>query len=534
MLTEAISAGQLLAREYARVSRDKSGREKSIDEQHDANTAAVERQGWTMGDPYSDVGSASPWARKARGDFDQLVADLEADRFGAQILVLFASDRGSREVGEWSRLLKLLDVRAVQVFVTTHDRLYNPRIRRDWKTIIEDAVDAEDYSRKLSETVLRASSAAAADGEVWGPVPYGHRRQYNPRTGDLVCQEADPVESPVVAELIDRLYEGQSLMSIEKNFDARGLRSRSGKKLSAQYLREIALNPAHSGLRVHDPERWRHKTRLPWRTESATVVKAVWPAIVDTEKHAAVIQKFSERRTGRRGSEAVPRPGRAVHLLTWQPGILCGAAKVDTSSEAPSRSKLVPASGSVPGVCSSMLTIKNNPAGELQYRCGRHAHVIVPAADLDRLVTATVLEFLSRTDNFQHPEGQDAELKAVRKALIKERAEHDGLANLSVGLAAKMEPPILARIADLERQERDLTRPAELDGPLHPGDDIAVRWKAAVLPAKRDMIRLLLSPNYLGLLWLSQAGGNRWHTPPLHERMAFSCPISARPAAGSN
>jgi site-specific DNA recombinase len=41
-----------------------------------------------------------------------LIADLEQDRFGAQVLMIWESSRGSRRVGEWVRLLELCEQRA--------------------------------------------------------------------------------------------------------------------------------------------------------------------------------------------------------------------------------------------------------------------------------------------------------------------------------------------------------------------------------------------------------------------------------------
>jgi hypothetical protein len=51
-----------IAREYLRVSVDKSGRERSPEEQHADNERAAADHRWALGDPYRDVGSASRYA----------------------------------------------------------------------------------------------------------------------------------------------------------------------------------------------------------------------------------------------------------------------------------------------------------------------------------------------------------------------------------------------------------------------------------------------------------------------------------------
>ena len=51
-----VTDGKTLAREYLRVSLDKSGRERSQDEQHQDNQRVADEHGWTLGDPYRDTG----------------------------------------------------------------------------------------------------------------------------------------------------------------------------------------------------------------------------------------------------------------------------------------------------------------------------------------------------------------------------------------------------------------------------------------------------------------------------------------------
>jgi DNA invertase Pin-like site-specific DNA recombinase len=86
-----MSTTQKTGREYLRVSQDRSGRARSVEEQHGDNLRAGEAHGFTLnGSAYSDVSlSASRFATKHRGDFARLLADLESGRFGADLLVLW-------------------------------------------------------------------------------------------------------------------------------------------------------------------------------------------------------------------------------------------------------------------------------------------------------------------------------------------------------------------------------------------------------------------------------------------------------------
>jgi site-specific DNA recombinase len=94
-------------REYLRVSKDRSGRMRSPAEQHDENLAAAQRRGVQLGEPYTErraIG-ASRYSRGTRDDFDQLLGDISAGRFGADELWLWESSRGSRKVPEWVTLI---------------------------------------------------------------------------------------------------------------------------------------------------------------------------------------------------------------------------------------------------------------------------------------------------------------------------------------------------------------------------------------------------------------------------------------------
>lgn len=113
------------ARDYLRVSLDRSGRARSLAEQHADHQRVAEERGWVLDEEsYRDASvSASRYSRKSRDDFARLIADLEADRFGAQVLMIWESSRGSRRVGEWVNLLELCERRSVSIHVVAQPHL---------------------------------------------------------------------------------------------------------------------------------------------------------------------------------------------------------------------------------------------------------------------------------------------------------------------------------------------------------------------------------------------------------------------------
>jgi site-specific DNA recombinase len=489
----------LIGREYVRVSFDSSGRARSTEEQHDDNERAGQRHGFALnGESYSDVSvSASRYSRKVRGDFARLLADLKAGRFGADVLVMWESSRGSRRVGEWATLVDLLEDARVRVFVTTHSRMYDPANWRDRKSLLEDAVDNEADSAKKSDAVARALAANAEAGRPHGRITYGYKRVYDVRPDGrrvLAGQEPEEAEAPNIRDLFARLRKGHSLRAIERDWAQRGIRTRTGKLFSAQHLRDLALRPAYGGYRTHQPG---SKDGGAYRGPLPAEPNAAWPPLVDLETFWAV------RRLLLSPSRRTSRPGRGVHLLSM---IACCAE------------------------CGGPVSVLYK-RGERMYRCRSKGCASIAADDLDAYAEAVMLAYLSREDiieELRSGDHDDAELAEVRAELATARGELDQLRadgrarRITVGTIAAVEPGLVADVQRLEQRERDLSTPPVLAGILEPGKDVARRWAAAPMAARRQVARILCSPSILGRLMVGRnPETGRGHRVPAHERVRW-------------
>ncbi len=485
-MTANTKVDAVIAREYLRVSVDGSGRGRSVDEQHDDNERVAGELGWTLAEPYRDVDrSASRYARKVREGYDQLTSDLAAGTFGASVLLLWESSRGSRKVSEWVTLIELCEKQHVRIHVTTHNRTYDPANGRDRRSLLEDSVDSEYESSKISMRIKRASAATAAAGKPHGRVPYGYRRRYDDQTRQLIAQEPDPVQAPIIVELFERLREGHTLRGIAMDYAARGIVNKSGVPFSGEHLRSVALNVAYCGLRVHDPARVGNKL-----SATATTTTATWPPLVDRATFLAVqaILSAPERLNH--------RPGKARHLLS----MIARCA-----------------------VCGGRLaarTGRGRSPGDGEYQCHDKGCVRIDKASVDALAESVMLAWLGRPDvyeSFAAGTDDDTALAAVRDEVAELRARADELADavaagaLSVTLAARSEPKIRAQIRSAETREAELSTPSVLRGLITPGEDVAAQWDAAPISTRREIARLLLSPNYIGEMRIqrSPTRGNR-------------------------
>ncbi|MEV6912810.1 recombinase family protein [Amycolatopsis sp. NPDC051071] len=468
--------GVILAREYLRVSRDKSGEERSQEEQHEENQEAAADLGWSLGDPYRDTGSASEYAQKARGDFAQMVADLRADRFGAQILIIWESSRLSREVTGWVEMIDLCARRGMRIHVTSEEHTYDPANGHDRHKLIGAANDAMLESYKTSKRITRTRARERKEGCLHGAIPFGYRREYEQveKRGKLVpksVQIPHPDEAPIVRELFRRVLAGHSVRSIALDYEARGIRSHRGKVMGQAWLREMLLRPVYAGLRSISPE-----------------ITGQWDGLVSPADFYDVQAIFAAR------TRKTPRPGaKNVRLLST-------IARCD--------------------VCGGPMSAKPRN-GTTMYSCGPHSCVAVPVLDLDAYVTGVVFDYLSApgvVEELTAPPAAGGELARVLDEKRKAAADLDELergvkaGQVSPFVATAAEEGIRERLSVAETREKALTMPNPLRplfeslraGDVHAAGDLRAliesNWDKAEISTKREALRVLLSPEMIGEL----------------------------------
>lgn len=335
------------AREYLRVSTDRSGRVRSNEEQHDENRPALEvamrGRAVSWGAPYEDVGSASKYQRKRRADFDRLIADLTHGTFGARVLVLWEGSRGSRKVSEWAAMLEHVARLGVRIWVTMDRRLYDPSTPRDWKALMEDAVDHEYEVRKTSARVLRSVNA---NGEVGA---YGGGRRPFGYNADGMSKNDD--EARTIKRCARWAIAGKSARWIAGAINDEGVLTTAGNPWTSGTLKRMLTSP-----------------RIMGRTPKGA--PAQWPAIIDEATHRRVVATLSTR-------SPVGRRARTSWLLT---GLL--------------RCEL----------CGESLTSSTDTKGTRRYFCRKGVgfrgcgRLAIRAADLEELLGDLASERLADVD----------------------------------------------------------------------------------------------------------------------------------------
>lgn len=487
-------------REYLRLSKDQGG--SSIERQGWRNARAREERGWTAGPPYDADGdrSASPYRTREREDFDKLLDDLREGRFGAKVLQAYETSRITRETGEAGDIIKACRAAKVTIFITVSNRLYdmdNAADRRD----LRDAASRDEFSS--DETSMRIADTAAMEaerGRPYGLAPYGYRPIYNLKNGRLdnwfpddapanpngslseTCKEClTPIGSKAHAMcmLFSLLESGSSLNRISRDFKALGYVSNKGSYFPPEQLRLMALRTAYTGIRTHKGREY----------------EGTWGGIVKRERFFVVrgILLNPARKT--------TRSGRAKHEFTITLGC---------------------------GVCQLGMGVRYPKGRNSIYKCPE-SHVSVDKEDTDVLLTARLLEYLSRSDVYAQltaRSGNDEEVARVRASLAqarKDKKEMDEETPKTLAAVRVLARAVNAKeeeITALENHEREITLPPALAALLSAKGNVRDSWFKAPVEACREIVRHVMVPERLGRPIIASVGTGQ-RCIPVRDRLSW-------------
>jgi DNA invertase Pin-like site-specific DNA recombinase len=324
-------------RPYLRVSRaDKADKatpdaERSTSTQRRIFTGWAAREGATAGPEYTDPDiSASRFsARRGESDFDamirlrpdfaRMVADIRAGALDGTGLWFWEIERQQRMLSVFAGLRDLC--RDHGVFWVIRDKPADPASPDDMLFLGIKSILAEGESEKLSLRVYDGKESAAMKGRRAARIPYGYRRgpwnetreAFDPDVPDWGEHGTGP--AAVVGEIYTRLGRGESLTSLRRDLNRRGIRTRPGKRhpdgaqWHNQSVRNLALNPAYAAMRVY--QRGAHDSIAGAILDG---VEADWPPLVDADTWWAVHDLLTAPSRLKHGGDTRPRHGG--HLLS--------------------------------------------------------------------------------------------------------------------------------------------------------------------------------------------------------------------------
>lgn len=484
---------------YARQS---VGKARSIAEQITDAQARARDIGCAVLGTYKDTTSASEHRTREREDWPKVTAHLRRCDPATTALWLWEPSRADRDTATGMRFLHDCRGLGVRIYVETSERIYDLANDDDMGALEQAILDAAKETRKLRKRVGRAQKANIKDGKPLGRPPHGYRSTYDPSTGQLTGRVVDSERAGHVRELFRRLWHGEGLTVIAKDWRRRDIRTAGGKYFSPTHLRQLARNPAYIGLRVHTP-----RGSSLMRRSLADAVEATWPPIVDRETWYAVKAILDDP------ARVTSRSTAARHLLSINRGVTCG-------------------------VCGSYLDVVASPALSRipYYRCHARQHVFVKQAELDKLAIRMITGFLGAPENFSLFAPQPGpELAEVRAELAEVRAKRAALAaevtrhGKSPGWAFQADEQYETRIKALAEREIKLMIPSSVAWLIEAGGNAAAAWGAATVPAQREVAKVLLAPGFAGAIKVNRA--RKGIPTPLDQRIELIIEDQSSPEA---
>jgi hypothetical protein len=160
--------------------------------------------------------------------------------------------------------------------------------------------------------------------------------------------------------------------------------------------------------------------------------------------------------------------------------------------------------------------------GNRIYQCRNRGCLQIRADALDAYAEQIFLTYLAQDDVIEGLRANseaDEELARLRADLAEARSEladwqeQARARKITAASFAVIEPGIVEHITALEARERELSTPSALLV-IEPGKDVARRWKAAPISARRQVARMLCSPEVLGTLRVERNPVPLQRTPP--------------------
>lgn len=405
---------------------------------------------------YTDDGY-SAFTGEPRPDYRRLCADIRSGKVTG--VVAQDRDRLNRlviERGDWMQLCADHGVEVVTVNGGPCD--YDSADGRMMEIML--CAMAERESRHKGERVGQRRDAEARAGRMhggrqrWGIAQFGRRKLGQEWTEEEKAERLAkiPGERAALNEAVDRLLAGQSLKSIEREFQARDIRSPGGKVVTAITLRRTLLSPYIAGIRSNYGEEIAD-LKLADGTPLEPIVDPVkW-------RKVKALLEDPDRRTNQHG-------GTRRHLLS---GLLSCS------------------------LCPGKLISKSNNRRDA-YQCNQCQRVSIRSDYLEEAVSQAVREriassTLPTTDDreFADVTAQVAEVKRSQEQLDADFYE-PGQKTLTKARYLKLVTALQARLDELEQTARSLVTVNTMDGVPTKPRQLQRWWDDATVEERRNVI----------------------------------------------
>lgn len=450
---------------YGRVSKDIGSR--SVDDQLAVGRRWAAQHGVSATEYRDDgIGASRHSKTTERPDWQRLMGDISAGRL--DLLWTWEVSRATRDRAVWAALFAACVEHGV---LLAEDGKVHDLTDEDDAFNVDMAIAlGVREAAKTRKRVLRAVESRAAAGLPHGQIIDGYRIEYLPDGSKK--RVLDPDRSPVIREIVGRLLAGESAHAVAKDLNERGVPSSSGHRTdrrpgrgtgrwNATSLARRVSSPTLAGLVVH-------------RGKVVDGVAGQWPPLITVEEHHRIVAMLAD-------------PGR--HRTRTSPAnrwLLSGVARC--------------------GVCGGPVRAYQkryrSGARSSRYRCAGSFCVIRGVADVDEVVRAYLVAFLSRPDVLSELQpGDDESVKDAAAEVARLRAQlADARRKATAGTISLDDFAAFRGAWEPELAAAELAaRPTWVPGVVFDvaGSDAAARWDDTPLTGQRAILRALVTVEIL-------------------------------------
>ena len=422
---------------YLRQSLDRTGEGAAVTRQkEDCLRLCVER-GWDVVRIWSE-NDTSASSQKPRPVYVEMLRAI--DRREADVLVAWHVDRLTRKLTDLEHLIEVAQNTGLRIATVTGDVDLSTDAGRLVGRILASVARGE-VERKGARQKRAQQQAAQLGKPAGGRRPFGYGSD-----GVMVVED----EAVLITAAYTDLLAGASLKSIARSWNEKGITTTMGGPWRHDNVRNMLKNPRNAGLRSY---------------RGQVVGKAIWPALVDEETHAAALALLA-------------MPERRTTINTVRKHLLPGLAYC--------------------WKCGSDVATGHTRHGKRVYVCRANKCISRKADPVDELVERVMVSRLSQPDAIDLLSSNTGDLAGLRAQAetIRERLDdlavglEEGL--LTLAAVRKSSDRLKKELGAIEAKINDSTH-ADVLTPLVVAADVTAAWGACDLQQKRSAIHALMT-----------------------------------------
>lgn len=221
---------------YARYSSHNQ-KDASIEQQVAECMQYAAGRGLHISDTYADRAITGKTDQRPR--FQQMMRDAEKGMF--QFVLAWKSNRMGRNMLQAMVNEARLNDLGIRVFYVEEDFDDTAAGRFALRSMMNVN---QFYSENMAEDVRRGLMDNALQAKAAGPLPYGYK------TGPDLRYEIDTPKDEIVREIYSRVAAGETMVSIAKDLNARGIPTNSGGCWNKNSFHKIILNERYRGIYI--------------------------------------------------------------------------------------------------------------------------------------------------------------------------------------------------------------------------------------------------------------------------------------------